>query len=99
MADKHTPGPWVFAYSNDVGPDDDYFIEFFELSTTDGRVLARVEEEPDARLIAAAPDLLEALKVCEENISSLLASQHPKVFGIWLDSVRAAIAKATGSKP
>jgi hypothetical protein len=52
--------------------------------------------EADARLIAAAPDLLEALKLCESNISSLLASAHPKVYGEWLTVVRAAIAKATG---
>jgi hypothetical protein len=50
----------------------------------------------NARLIAAAPDLLEALKLCESNISSLLASAHPKVYGEWLTVVRAAIAKATG---
>jgi hypothetical protein len=50
----------------------------------------------NARLIAAAPDLLEALKLCESNISSLLASAHPKVYGEWLTVVRAAIAKAKG---
>jgi hypothetical protein len=55
-------------------------------------------KEEDARLIAAAPDLLEALVICESNISSLLASNHPKVYGEWLTCVRAAIAKATGVK-
>lgn len=53
----------------------------------------------NARLIAAAPELLEALKLCEGNISSLLASQHPKVFGTWLEVVHSAIAKATGGQP
>ena len=43
-------------------------------------------------------ELLEVLQLCEGNIDSLLASAHPKVFGIWLDVVRAAIAKATGDK-
>lgn len=50
----------------------------------------------DARLIAAAPELLEVLELCEGNISSLLASAHPKVYGEWLSVVKAAIAKAKG---
>ena len=50
------------------------------------------------RLHKVNSDLLDALKLCEGNIDSLLASAHPKVFGIWLDVVRAAIAKATGEK-
>ena len=50
------------------------------------------------RLHQVNSDLLDALKLCEGNIDSLLASAHPKVFGIWLDVVRVAIAKATGNK-
>lgn len=42
----------------------------------------------DARLIAAAPDLLEALEAAFE----MHVSQHPK----WEAIARAAIAKATG---
>ena len=48
------------------------------------------------RLHFVNAELLEALKLCEKNIDSLLASAHPKVFGIWLNVVRAAITKATG---
>jgi hypothetical protein len=47
------------------------------------------------RLHFVNAELLEALQLCEGNIDSLLASAHPKVFGIWLDVVRAAITKAT----
>lgn len=43
-------------------------------------------------------ELLGALKLSEGNISSLLASAHPKVFGEWLETVRAAISKAEGEK-
>ena len=50
------------------------------------------------RLQSVNAELLEALRICEGNIDSLLASAHPNVFGIWLDVVRAAIAKATGEK-
>jgi hypothetical protein len=41
-------------------------------------------------------NLLEALKLCEGNIASLLASAHPKVYGEWLTVVSAAISKSTG---
>jgi hypothetical protein len=41
-------------------------------------------------------NLLEALKLCEGNISSLLASAHPRVYGEWLTVVSAAIARSTG---
>ena len=41
-------------------------------------------------------NLLEALKLCEGNISSLLASAHPRVYGEWLTVVSSAIARSTG---
>lgn len=40
-------------------------------------------------------ELLEALRICEGNISSL-ADSHPRVWSGWLDVVQSAIAKATG---
>ena len=43
-------------------------------------------EEADARLIAAAPDLLEALQMLLANPNS----------GLWANIARSAIAKATG---
>jgi hypothetical protein len=52
----------------------------------------------NAQMLAAAPNLLEALKICESNITLLLWSAHPKVYGMWLDVVRAAIDKAIGEK-
>ena len=48
------------------------------------------------RLHSVNAELLEALKLCEGNIKSLLASAHPKVYGEWLTFVSAAIAQATG---
>lgn len=52
----------------------------------------------NARLIAAAPELLEALQVVVENWSSQFERQGhaaPK----WAQQARAAIAKATGAQP
>ena len=94
MSTNHTQGPWKVD-ANSMG-------SVVTIAGPDGRPIARMIDDPEqanARLIAAAPDLLEALRVCEGNIASLLASNHPAVFGKWLDSVRAAIAKATEGAP
>ena len=50
-----------------------------------------------ANVKAQRDELLEALVICESNISSLLAANHPKVYGEWLSFVRTAIAKVTGA--
>ncbi len=80
---KHTPGPWI-----EVGR----YIE------TDGHILcemfsARTRDERDAnqRLIAAAPELLEALKLAQSIIG------HPEDAHSKL--ISAAIDKAEGVKP
>ena len=105
MSTQHTPGPWyVGTEFNDQGrhiyaaqkvrhEDGDEWHPLIACTDDDERL---VNWQANARLIAAAPDLLEALKLCESNISSLLASAHPKVYGEWLTVVRAAIAKAKG---
>ena len=60
--DKHTPGPWIYEYSNDVGDDDEYFIEFYEVRTPTYEKVAQVDNKADARLIAAAPEMLATLR-------------------------------------
>jgi hypothetical protein len=67
----HTPGPWV-ATSNAGGADIS--------DEAKGRAIAHVYGErmacyPDARLIAAAPDLLEALAVC---LAAIVHMPHNK---------------------
>lgn len=34
-----SPGPWSFDYDNDVGPDDDYFVQFYTVRNANGEVL------------------------------------------------------------
>lgn len=57
--------------------------------------------EAEARLMAAAPELLEALKITRGNIASLgpAGALTPYTsYQEWLAMVDAAIAKATGGQ-
>ena len=106
MSTEHTPGPWAMLSEETDKPyirirgtklGDRYKIANVLTPVYDGSLERETEEtRANARLIEAAPDLLEALKLCEGNIKSLLASAHPKVYGEWLTFVSAAIAKANG---
>ena len=94
---KHTPGPWAYGGR-----------EFNDVREADGELVAvalhlRVkkpersiaEAKANARLIAAAPDLLEALQPfvlansSEEHINLMIRTSD-------VTKARAAIAKATG---
>ena len=79
MNAKHTPGPWAIGLQVDN--------ERAQIITADGEHLCYVEQYPvlpNARLIAAAPDLLAALE----------AAQNQR--GDWLALVDAAILRAKG---
>ena len=59
---SHTPGPWKFYDDSNDGKTNR--IEIVAIGKTVARIYHSVpaEDLPNARLIAAAPDLLEALK-------------------------------------
>ena len=81
----HTPGPWVIEWA-----DGSYQIE---AASTDEpgtiHLVAGLVSLNDTRLIAAAPELLEALKDCRR---ALEVSGYTGELAV----VDAAIAKATG---
>jgi hypothetical protein len=92
---QHTPGPWV-AYDDS----NDGKTNRFEIAAR-GKTVAYIyhsvpeEDLPNAFLIAAAPDLLEAL---QSLIDMDVAYQRgPKVEDA-VEVAKAAIAKATGEK-
>ena len=88
---KHTPGPWTTA----EGPT-------YCAVRTDARVIANMRlvglhyNKADAALIAAAPDLLEAL---QGMLLSFSLTQNPDAYpsDAPCNKARAAIAKATGA--
>ena len=88
---KHTPGPWTHEGQGDItGIEDNGFgrgpvdVCSVYLRTVEGR------HEANARLIAAAPDLLEALsEIINDGGKFVMTNEtHRKA--------RAAIAKARG---
>lgn len=107
MNTMHTPGPW---FLDDAQPGDrfryvmagkgDAFGYICRISTN-----GNANPEADARLIAAAPELLEAAQLvlawyeAENDHSKADFYQRMQMCRDSEDAVRAAIARATGETP
>ena len=99
---KHTPGPWVvyeFVDGYDIRAPE---AECYVVTASDPEaVWGAIGREADAHLIAAAPELLEALELALAAHNRLLASDPLKAawtFGRFEAIARAAIAKAKGEE-
>jgi hypothetical protein len=100
---KHTPGPWVVdeANTNLVARLVNGVYEYVcavEPSSFSTRECSDDQEESDARLIAAAPELLEALKAIELalKLPTVTPAQVLHESSVIRQGIRAAIAKAEG---
>ena len=82
---KHTRGPWHCL----VAVRQDHYEVFSDF----GHIAPIDERAANARLIAAAPDLLEALRECAEYLAAFFeeGSEHRVI-----KAADAAIYKATG---
>lgn len=80
---KHTPGPWVNTGNG---------IHSGTRCVATTHMNPKEQRDIDARLIAAAPDLLEALKDLCSHINETRGSNADNA----LFAARLAIAKATG---
>lgn len=99
-ANTHTPGPWEVLGGNRVS----VTLPCADVEAS-GYVSAciaithssepRVDKVANARLIAAAPDLLAALKVCRNRFFP--ADELERDRDLDWDTVNAAIAKAEGA--
>ena len=97
-ANEHTPGPWTLEYVERGA---------FQVIEADGAVICHRNFWPhnaersnaNARLIAAAPDMLEALK----TIGALLAGRTKTIKDdeLWgaFSHIIAAVAKAENTTP
>ena len=95
MKKQHTPGPWFITGGAtrciEARIGDGLIQEVAACGPTMADKGYGPQQEANARLIAAAPDLLEALQGLLNALPS--ATTHPAV-----KSARAAIAKATGEQ-
>jgi hypothetical protein len=89
MTTKHTPGPWHFGVET-IG----HMANYICAANTNTIVCADIDSAANARLIAAAPDLLAALQQC-----LVIVDAHRRAAGgegdIAAMNARAAIARAT----
>jgi len=90
MNTKHTPGPW----RHEMYPDTNYARIFMFPDSNDS--LAGYCGEANARLVATAPELLEACKAVVKFWDSI--TEEDCVNNIHVQA-RIAIAKATGETP
>ena len=84
---KHTPGPWRVDYAMGIRGADNVPLAYV---MSDSSIIPT----PDAQLIAAAPELLEALEILitiEPNYFSADAYER----SLW-ENARDIVAKATG---
>jgi hypothetical protein len=86
---KHTPGPWT-AIPDDDGDEDNWYV-----LTEKEAAIAVGLYGPDARLIAAAPDLLAVLQDLADVSRGYLEHMDAEDIAA-LEAARAAIAKAEG---
>jgi hypothetical protein len=122
MTTKHTPGPWYVFHSAHRGRFDDDGPGAFSIGDApiarSANILCSRYEWPEraeemkanARLIAAAPELLEALQWYESKAKQMVRAAIHQDIKLMLElmkeiaveygaQARAAIAKATGKQP
>ena len=101
MTTKHAPGPW-FIWEGGVysgrpkvmkrGELSGYDARICEIDDMDGTARSR---KANARLIAAAPDLLDELL----SVLDWAVTERAPLRAQEIESIRKVIAKATGDQP
>ena len=104
MSAKHTPGPWVVVVSSRGTamaiaatavakiPGETNPVRYNGIGMPNS-----AKGHANARLIAAAPELLEALTALVTFNDAPLNDRRPEGYGALLASARAAIKKATSA--
>jgi hypothetical protein len=95
MDTQHTPGPWGLFFNEDTR---DLQIENAKGEPIVYIVGAEQNVLANARLIAAAPDLLEALEALDKALPNFIFDPVLAEFvSVWGDKVVPAIKKAKGA--
>jgi len=98
----HTPGPWAITETGIFAEHLNAHGNFYICALPFPREEPSAQEAANLRLIAAAPELLAALRGAESALRKALpfcpADAEAHFVGEWLEEARAAIAKAEGAK-
>ena len=89
----HTPGPWVVKHDKQGLP----FIGVASDPWTYPGTVATIEQEKDARLVAAAPDLLSQCREFEKCLTYLINSGDSGA-DLERDKLREVLAKVEGGE-
>ena len=100
---KWTPGPWGTRFNVQTWSWAEVIAGKFRIGwptrATDLTRADLVEREANAHLIAAAPDLYEALEQARDTILELINARNSESEGSdedWVGGINAALAKARG---
>lgn len=98
---KHTPGPWTREEGQRFRHDQSAGIKaadglFVATALDKNRIDLDAEVEANARLIAAAPELLDALKSALLELERINKNIYVLVDHFVIEEIRGAIAKAKG---
>jgi hypothetical protein len=88
---KNTPGPWLVAPDGNVVSGQAGIVERIAVSI----FCSKERRDANARLIAAAPEMLEALEMADELIDQLVIDNTDN-YAEERAKIRAAIATAKG---
>ena len=95
---KHTPGPWIYYHDTCASCEKNGEKEFNIVGPLSGHH-GQFTNEFDARLIAAAPELLVACTELVAEIEHLESTNGLCVPSLGsIEKMKAAIAKATGGE-
>ena len=90
---KHTPGPWKAA-EDGVLHNPTIYQDMTKVSKYPRQIHLKGCSNEDARLIASAPELLEACKKAKKYLEPILVEPGRSLFWEFVD----AIAKAEGGE-
>lgn len=97
---NHTPGPWIVAYDRSVRPESDAWTTIAQqYDGRDGCILPKDQQKANAHLIAAAPDLLDALVMAKNwmecDYDRKMCDHDKAIYDDIMESINKTIHKAT----
>lgn len=90
----HSPAPWIIEGKDIVCADDSIVAQIYSPADADEQT-----EKANAQLIAAAPELLAAIKGLLSQINAIPSAEWEEVCGdLDFDAIHAAIEKTEGEQ-